>query len=109
MRLIEFAFKSNKNFTIALMDLDDISTIEQHTKTSCYLLMKDGRKYLLPGTFRALTNRFTYGFGKIIEPHQDAILRPSVIFYHQPDKAEQDNVFLDEYQFKAFKSAIGTK
>jgi hypothetical protein len=106
MKLIEFVFKSDEYYKIALFDLNDISSIEQNDKTTCVLIMKDGRKYVLPGTHRGLTNRFVYGFGKVIEPHQDSILRPSILFYHRPEQAEEDKIFFDTYQFHAFKSAM---
>lgn len=106
MKLIEFVFKSDESYKIALFDLNDISSIEQNDKTSCALIMKDGRKYILPGTHRGLTNRFIYGFGKLIDPHQDVILRPSILFYHRPEQAEEDKIFFDTYQFNSFKDAM---
>lgn len=106
MKLIEFVFKSGEDYKVSLLDLSDISTIEQNNKDSCILIMKDGRKYTLPGTYRGLTNRFTYAFGRIIDPYQDTILRPSINFFHRPDQVDSDEVFFDTYQFNAFKIAM---
>lgn len=106
MKLIEFVFTSGKDFRVGIFDLNDISSLEQQDEKHCLMVMKDRRKYILPGTHRALTNRFIYGFGKVIEPHQDIILRPSIRFYHKPEEAESDVVFFDEYQFKCFQIAM---
>ena len=86
--LIEFVFFHNNNYQIGLFDINDISTIEQINKESCNLIMKDSRVYNLIGTYRALTNRFIYGLAKILNPHEDTILRPSILFFHNSQQIE---------------------
>ena len=106
IKLIEFALKKNTTYLVSLIDCSEISTILQFNKTSCHLVMKDKRVYVVPGSYRTLSNRFLYALEAKLDPYQDSIIRPSVMFFHKIHLAEPDSVFFDIEQLKAFSKAL---
>lgn len=92
---------------ILTIDVNEILSIEQtENENLCLLTRRGGVTYYVAGNFRTINNRWLYTLESTISNFADDIKRPSIGFIHYANKMSSDVIYMDKFQFNAFKKAL---
>lgn len=107
MKYIEYVARLNQEFSVLLIDIEDISIFKQIPKEDMVtLITKNNQTFEIVGTYKTITNRYFYTISKKVNIIDDDIIRPSIRVFHKKELLEPDVSFLDEKQLNAFIKAL---
>lgn len=109
-KIIEFVYQPlNENVYsphIKAIDINDISSYEQHGKIFCKLITKSASEFYIFGTYRVIGNRIHHTEIKTNRIYEDFIIRPSTSLMYKIDTLEVSDIIMDAPQLKAFVDAF---